>query len=230
MLAAIHGMKVLPAELVGQLQDRIKSERMGRVTLTPPVDETISGMTRRTVAIGGKMIAAAGGKPIGDGWLIRTQSPVEQPAQSFKLADLMNYWNDRWSLVRAGFGGDPSGAMRGIRGITGLDGDVLITYPRDESRGVVLRRTVQLGDSPALSVDVAAEPGRAWELLVYAGNSRIHRQIIASDGNEPEWQPIRLDLKSKAGGETVIRLYQRTLLPGEQRLPGNAYWRSLRID
>ena len=52
----------------------------------------------------------------------------------------MRYWNPDWQLDRAGFGG-AGGGMGGIRGSTYLDGDMLATYPRDEVRGLVLRRT-----------------------------------------------------------------------------------------
>lgn len=52
ILAAMHGMKILPVNLVAQLDDRIVGAEMGRVKLTPPVDEKISDFARRTAAIG----------------------------------------------------------------------------------------------------------------------------------------------------------------------------------
>ncbi len=119
--------------------------------------------------------------------------------------------------------------MPGIRGITYLDGDVLATYPRDEARSLVLRRTVKLGSSPTLSVEVAAEPKRAWMLEVYAGNQRIHRQTIAGTGPGRTLIPLSFDLSAYAGRETTLRLYQRTLLPGADLPPGNALWRNLRL-
>src|SRR5204862_7152994 len=98
--------------------------------------------------------------------IISIQQPVTQPAENFKLADLTKYWNPDWTLERAGFGG-AGGGMGGIRGITYLDGEVLATYPRDEVRGVVLRRTLHLGDRPMLSFQAGVAADRAWELNVY---------------------------------------------------------------
>ena len=121
----------------------------------------------------------------------------------------------------------PSAA--GIRGITYLDGDTLATYPRDETRGVVLRRLVKLSAQPALDFQVAAAPRRAWELNVYANNSLLHKQLVASDGDPQIWQPIHVDLKDFAGKDVTLRLYQRVLLPGSLKLPGNAYWKELNV-
>src|SRR5262249_46451014 len=140
VVAAMHGMKALPDYLVRQLGDRIVGFTMGGVKLTPPVDERISDLARRTAAVGERLLTADGAKVAGEALTIPAQDVVTQPAELFALADLPKYWNPDWSLERAGFGG-AGGGMRGIRGITHLDGDVLATYPRDEVRGVVLRRT-----------------------------------------------------------------------------------------
>jgi len=227
IIAAMHGMKALPQELVAQLGDRIVGEKMGGVQLTPPVDESITGLAARTAAIGVKILAARGAAIASDGISITPQEPVEQPAQRFVLNDLMSFWNADWTLDRAGFGGDDVGAMPGIRGITALDGDTLVTWPRDETRGVVLRRTATLGPAPVLAFEVAAEPGKAWELLVYADNRQLLTQLIDGDGEKIQWQPIEVDLKDFAGRETHLRLYQRTLMPRLNKLPGNARWRNL---
>ena len=68
-------------------------------------------------------------------------------------------------MERAGFGG-AGGGMPGIRGITYLDGPVLATYPRDEVRGTVLRRTVNSGTAPSLKFKAGVDVGRAWQLQV----------------------------------------------------------------
>ena len=227
IIAAMRGMKALPAELVASMGDRIVGAEMGRVKLTPPVDEGISNLAARSAAIGMKILAARGAKSA-DGLLtITAQEPLEQPAQRFTLKDLMPFWNPDWTLERAGFGGDGAGAMPGIRGITALDGDTLLTWPRDESRGVVLRRTVFLGPAPVLEFEVAAEPGKAWELLVYAGNRQLMKQLVTGGEDALQWQSIRVDLKNFAGQETRLRLYQRTLMPQVNKLPGNAHWRGM---
>ncbi|MBI5691072.1 MAG: ADP-ribosylglycohydrolase family protein [Verrucomicrobia bacterium] len=229
VLAAMHGMKALPAELVAQLDDRIVGTEMNRVKFTPPVDEKISVLARRTAAIGEKIVLAHAGQAVGHDLLVAVQTPETQPAERFVLADLMRYWNLEWRLERAGFGGDGAGAMRGVRGITYLDGEVLATYPRDEIRGLVLRRTVRLGQAPRLSFEVAADPGKAWELNVYVGNRQIHQRIVSGAKATREFAQLDFDLSEQAGREVSLRLYQRVLMPGTTHLPGNAYWRRLEI-
>ncbi|MCI0640737.1 MAG: ADP-ribosylglycohydrolase family protein [Gemmataceae bacterium] len=228
VIGALRGMKGLPGHLVRQLGDRIKGEKMGPVILTPAVDERISDLTRRTVAIGEKILAARGAKIAGSNIVIDPQSPITQPPEVFKLADLMQYWNADWQLDRAGFGG-AGGGMGGIRGITHLDGEVLATYPRDEVRGLVLRRTLTLGQNPALTFQAGVDSGRAWELNVYANNKLLEKRIIdgGTEGGR-KWHDLKVDLRDFAGRETHLRLYQRVLVPN--RVAGNAYWRNLRVD
>ena len=228
VLGAMYGMKGLPAQLVQQLGDRIKGEKMGPVILTPAVDERISDLARRTAAVGEKILLARGAKLKGATFVIETQSPTTQPPELFRLADLMQYWNPDWQLDRAGFGG-AGGGMGGIRGITHLDGDVLATYPRDEVRGLVLRRTVTLSPKPTLSFQVGADAGRAWELNVYANNKLLEKRIVEG-GTEAgrKWHDIKVDLRDFSGQPTHLRLYQRVLVPN--RVAGNAYWRNLRIE
>jgi hypothetical protein len=140
----------------------------------------------------------------------------------------MQYWNADWKLERAGFGG-AGGGMGGIRGITHLDGDVLATYPRDEVRGLVLRRTVQLSAAPSLELHVGCDAGRAWELNVYADNEMLEKRIIEG-GTESgrRWQEIKVNLSAFANRTTHLRLYQRVLVPN--RVAGNAYWKSIRLN
>src|SRR5262245_66171285 len=106
----------------------------------------------------------------------------------------MQYWNPEWTLARAGVGG-AGGGMRGLRGNTYLDGDVLATYPRDEVRGTVLRRTAQLSAHPKLSMQVAADPGQAWQLDIFADNRQVLTKVISGGSSGREWQTIeaRLD-------------------------------------
>src|SRR5258705_7512506 len=157
--------------------------------LAPPVDETITELARRTAAIGEKFLARDA-RLSGATWSIPPRKIQSQSAEIFSLADLTKYWNSSWKLERAGFGG-AGGGMAGIRGITHLDGDVLAPYPRDEVRGVILRRTAQLSKSPSLEVQVAADAGRAWELNVYANNKLLEKRIIEG-GNEGgrRWQEL----------------------------------------
>lgn len=230
VVAAMHGMKCLPANLVEPLHDRIVGSVMGGVKLTPPVDERISDLARRTVAVGERFLLANGAKLHDEEISIPTQEPATQPVELFTLADLMKFWNPDWKLERAGFGG-AGGGIGNIRGITHLEADVLATWPRDTVRGVVLRRTVKLSDKPSLSFAVAADSGRAWELEVYAGNKEVFRKLIdgsAEKSADRKWQEIKIDLKELAGKEIQLRLYQRVLL--SDKIPGNAYWKAVKLE
>ena len=229
IIGAMKGMKALPADLVAQLRDRIVGEELGRVRVTPAVDESISDLARRTAAIGEKIVLAQGGRVEDAIIQIAAQRPLTQPPERFSLGDLIQFWNADWALERAGFGGDGLGAMPGIRGITYLDGDVLATYPRDEARGLVLRRQMRLGEKATLSVEVAADKKRAWELLVLVGNKLIHRQRVLGDETGRIFQPLTFELSAWAGRDVTLRLYHRTLLPGSDLVPGKAYWRNLQV-
>lgn len=227
VVGAMRGMKAIPAHLVAQLGDRIVGTQMGGVKLTPPVDERISELAARTAAIGEKFIAANSGRISGDTFTIPAQAPVTQPAEVFKLADLMQYWNPDWKLERAGFGG-AGGGVGGIRGITHLAGDVLATYPRDEVRGCLLTRRAKLGATPKLTFEAGSDAGRAWELNVYADNTLLEKRVIEGGAGARQWQSMSVDLQSFANREVTLRLYQRVLLAN--RTAGNAFWRNLKLE
>ncbi len=142
----------------------------------------------------------------------------------------MQYWNPEWRLERAGFGGDGVGAMPGLRGSTHLDGDVLATYPRDEACGVVLRHTFTSKAKARLCFEVAADEGRAWELLVYAGNQLLHREIVEGKPGGRQFDRKEFELPTGANREVSLRLYQRTLMPNAGKIAGNAYWRHLVVE
>jgi hypothetical protein len=239
VVAAMHGMKVLPAEQVAELHDRIYGETMGDVKLTPTVDESISELAQRTARIGEAILVAHGATDDGSSIRIPIQDPVTQPAELFKLADLMQYWNPDWTLERAGFGG-AGGGLPGIRGITYLDGPVLGTYPRDEIRGTVLRRTVSVGShpSPSLAFKAGVDAGRAWQLEVYVNDKKVLDKLIDGppashqDESHPSasrhWEDISIDLSDYEGQKVVLRLYQFVLIPHHEA--GDAYWRDLTVQ
>lgn len=225
VIGAMHGMKALPAALVAQFHDRIIGKGMGSVKeFTPPVDESITELARRTAVIGEKILLAEHATLTGDTLRIPAQKIIQQPAERFILADLTRYWNPDWTLERAGFGG-AGGGMAGIRGITCLEGDILATYPRDEVRACLLRRTTTLSAAPRLTFEAGTEPGRAWELTVYADNTILEKRVISSTGGTRQWETLDIDLAAFAGRETTLRLYQRVLVPN--RTAGNALWRKL---
>jgi hypothetical protein len=227
VVGAMHGMKALPAALVAQLNDRIVGTEMGKVVFTTPVDESILELARRTAVLGEKILKAQNARIDRDTIVILAQSVVTQPAERFVLADLMKYWNPDWTLERAGFGGASPGWQR-IFCMTGLEGDVLTTFPRDSVRACVIRRTAKLSAAPRLTFDVGTEAGRAWELLVYVNNTLTQQQPIVGDSGERTWRTISIDLKEHAGRETTLRLYQRVLVAN--RTAGNALWRNLKLE
>lgn len=225
VLGAMHGMKVLPAKLVAQFGDRMKGTGMGSVKTFPhPIDLSLTEHARRTAVIGEKILLAERATFAGETLHIPTQSIVTQPAERFVLGDLTQWWAPEWTLERAGFGG-AGGGMVGIRGITHLEGDILATYPRDEVRACLLRRTAKLNASPRLTFEAGSEPGRAWELTVYADNDVLFKDIISSTSGERAWRTLDIDLTKYAGRETTLRLYQRVFVPN--RTAGNALWKNL---
>jgi hypothetical protein len=226
VVGAMRGSKVLPVHLVEQLNDRIAGNRMGPVQFRTPVEERISDIIRRIAALGAKMIAANGGT-VRDSFLtVPHRAVATQPAERFTLSDLMAFWNPDWKLDRAGFGNARSRCAR----TTFLDGDVLATWPRDEVRGLVLRRTVKLSAQPSLELDVAADSGCAWQLDIYVNNTSVLRRLIDGGGERGNrnWHKISADLASFRGQDVDIRIYQRALLPDQYG--GNAYWRSIRLQ
>ena len=224
VVAAMHGMKALPPGAVAELNDRVLGQEMGPLQLTPPVDESIAELARRTEKLGLAIAVAHGATDDGNTIHISIQAPETQPAELFSLADLTKFWNPDWTLERAGFGG-AGGGMPGIRGITYLDGDVLATYPRDEVRGTVLKRTVTLGNDPVVKFQVGVDPGRAWQLQVYVNDNKVLDKLIEGRSAAREWQAIEVNLAQYATQEVALRLYQRVLIP--QHEAGNAYWRGL---
>jgi hypothetical protein len=227
VVGAMHGMRAIPANLVSQFNDRIKGDSLGDVALTPPVDESITALANRTVAIGLKLLKKNGARLSRNRINIPIQQPVTQSAELFKLADLTKYWNPDWELQRAGFGG-AGGGLPGIRGITYLNGDVLATYPRDEVRGLLLQRTMKITGQKKLSFDAGVDEGRAWDLNVYVDNERLADEILEGHKLGINWQTFTFDL-SKYEGKTVnIRLYQRVLIDGKEA--GDAYWRRVVVE
>jgi hypothetical protein len=209
VVGAMKGTAAIPRELLDQVGDRIRGSEMGGVGVVPPVDESVAEIAARTVRIG---------------FALATTRVAEPPTELFDINELTRWWNPAWRLERAGVGG-AGGGMKGIRGNTYLDGDTLATYPRDEVRGVVLRRTMKIEPGQWLRFSAGADAGRAWKLEVYVGNTRLRSQIIEGMGAARTWIPIEVDLAEFSGRETEMRLYQLVLLDG--KTAGNAYWRGL---
>jgi len=228
VVGAMKGTRGLPPWLIERLGDRISGTELGSVKLTPPVDESLGELAKRTATIGRQFIAGNAGAVTAGSLSIALQDPQTQAAELFQVGDLMQYWNPAWKLQRAGVGG-AGGGMRGLRGNTHLDGDVLATYPRDEVRGVVLMRRATLSVAPRLRVEVGVDGGRAWALDLHVDNRQVLTRTVHAKSESREWQTVDVDLKDFAGRTVTIRLLQRVLL-GPEYAPGNAYWRNLRLD
>jgi hypothetical protein len=234
VIGAMHGMRAIPQSIQDALGDRIQGDKLGHVTVTPPVNESLTELARRTAAIGVQIVNANGAATAAGRIRINPAQaePVALPPESFRIDDLTQYWNPDWKLQRAGVGG-AGGGMRGLRGNTYLDGDVLATYPRDEVRGLLLTREfTPTGASSVLTLDAGVDAGRAWQLDVFVGNQQVLTKLIeakAAPTQARAWQTIRVPLDKWAGKPVTLRLYQRVLL-GPEWASGNAYWRSLKVQ
>src|SRR5262249_7710208 len=143
-----------------------------------------------------------------------------QPLEYFDINEYGSLWNPAWKL---------DGAARGGPGATYLDGDVLVTFPRD-TRPCRLESMMKIPDgSPQLVLHVAAEPSKPWRLSVYVDDDRVaDRRIEAGEnGRELKWTEVKLDLAKYAGRSVDLRAYHY-LVP--DKAPGSAYWKSIQIQ
>ncbi|HMR83764.1 MAG TPA: ADP-ribosylglycohydrolase family protein [Niabella sp.] len=226
VVAAMKGLEGIPQHLLQTLGDTIAGEKMGNLTLTPAVHESLKELSRRTAVIGKKILIKNGAR-ISNQQLVIPWEPLQtRPSALFTLADLTRYWNPDWKMERAGFGG-AGGGMGGIRGMTYLNGNMLATYPRDEVRGLVLTRSVTLAGEKRLVLEVGADSARCWELNIFVNNNRLIRKVIEGNGPGQTWYPVEADLSPYQNQAVTIRLYQRVLLKGKEA--GNAYWKSITL-
>ncbi|MEO8171477.1 MAG: ADP-ribosylglycohydrolase family protein [Sediminibacterium sp.] len=249
VLASIYGRKILPPNLIPTIHNRIIGKFVGPVEIKPPVDISVTDLSDQTVVEGEKFLAFSGVKIQNGYYIFPLQKVAPTPSENFSPNDFTKYWNPQWTMERAGFGA-PGGGHRGIRGGTFLDSNVLATFPRDETRGVVIYRKMKLGKEALLQVDVAADPGRAWKLEIFADNDRLLERLvdggsalvwdkISETGFPPpteeyfasskvrQWQHIQVDLSKYEGKDVLLRLYDETLV--RNKYPGNAYWKNLQV-
>ncbi len=192
VIAAMHGMEIIPERLVDAFGGRTKGKSIGPVKLTPPVDTTTRQLAEKTVAMGLKMMEHWSGAARADnGIRIPMETHIKtQPLELFNPNNFVKYWNPDWKLVGAGYG-TPGGGFRGIRGGTFYDAEdnVLATYPKNEIRNCYLIRRVNLDEDPVLELLVGADPGRAWTLEIYVDNTAILESEQVIDGGEPlDWK------------------------------------------
>ncbi len=213
VVGAMRGLDAIPPNLRDALHDRIAGDKLGDLPVRPPVDERISDLARR-IAEQAPRIAAAHPQLLG-------KTPQPLPLQRFRLADFRKWWNPEWTLERAGFGGG-GGGMAGLRGATYLDGDTLVTWPEDEARGLLLRRTLPPAPPTTISLEVRADAARHWQLEIYAGNQRLLTKLI-----DQNWQTLAVPLPASTTNQD-LRLYQRINLTGNL-VAGSAHWRRLQL-
>jgi hypothetical protein len=183
--------------------------------------------------IGEKILLENGARLSRGTLMIPTHEPKTQEPELFKLSDFTKWWNPDWILERAGYGG-AGGGLPGIRGDTYLDGETLAIWPRDEVRGALLRRSIELGDKASLTFDVGADSGRTWHLMAFINNDKLLDRLIegaplqAGIPSERRWEHITLDLSGYKRQHVVVRLYDLVLVP--DHYAGNSYWRRIKIQ
>jgi hypothetical protein len=211
VLGAMQGTSILPTALTRPLHDRIYGTEMGPVKFRKAVDEKISDLAERIAKLGEQNISANGGSVRGNVLAVPRARVETQTLEHFDIDDYGGIWNREWKLEAAGRGG---------AGATYLDGDTLVTFPRDARPCVLIAEVTVPERRPALAFDVHADPGRPWRLDVYVDNDRLLTQVV-----EGAFQSS-IDLASYSGRRVRIRAYQYQI---EGKPPAQAYWRSIAV-
>jgi hypothetical protein len=231
VVGAMHGFKAIPAQLVEPLHNRVYGDHMGPLKLGRTIDEKIDDLARRVADTGQKNLLANGAR-LHAGTLVIPQQKVQtQPLEYFDINDYGALWNPDWKL---------EGASRGGEGATYLDGDVLVTFPRD-TRPCMLERTLKVSaGSPRLVLEVGYLKSRPWRLQVFVDDDNVTTQMIGQEeitarkdvpANAafavPNWTTVEADLSKYAGKTIKLRLYQWLAV---NDIPGAAYWRSVHVQ
>lgn len=231
VVGAMHGFKAIPPQLVEPLHNRIYGDHMGPLKLGRTIDERIDDLARRVAQIGQKNLLANGARLKGDTLAIPRQTVKTQPLEFFDINQYASLWNPDWKL---------EGAGRGGAGATYLDGDVLVTFPRD-TRPCMLERTVQIpSGNPKLDLEIGSLQDRPWRLQVFVDDDNVKTEIVGKEDTintrdvppnaeaaVPNWATVNVDLSKYAGKSVKLRLYQWLV---NNRIPGAAYWRSAKVE
>jgi hypothetical protein len=228
----MNGLKAIPKQFIEPLNNRIYGDHMGPLKFGRTIDEKIDDLAARVAAVGEKNLLANGARRQGDTFVIPQQTAKTQPLEFFDINDYGKLWNPDWRL---------EGASRGGAGATYLDGEILVTFPRD-TRPVMLERTLSIpAGTPKMVVEVGWLKFRPWRLQVFVDDENVKTQIIGREESlnvsvkeiprnaefaAPSWQTIELDCSKYAGKTVKVRLYH-WLVPDQ--IPGSAYWRSIRV-
>jgi hypothetical protein len=231
VVGAMHGFKAIPAQLVEPLHNRVYGDHMGPLKLDRTIDEKIDDLARRVADTGQKNLLANGARLQAGTLVIPQQTVQTQPLEYFDINDYGALWNPDWKL---------EGASRGGEGATYLDGDVLVTFPRD-TRPCMLERTLKVpAGSPRLILEVGYLKSRPWRLQVFVDDDNVTTQMIGQEeitarkdvpANAafavPNWTTVEADLSKYAGKTIKLRLYQWLAV---NDIPGAAYWRSVHVQ
>ncbi|MGH9663075.1 MAG: ADP-ribosylglycohydrolase family protein [Bryobacteraceae bacterium] len=231
VIGAMHGFKAIPAQLVEPLHNRVYGDHMGPLKLGRTIDERIDDLARRVADVGQKNLLANGARRNGETLVIPQQTVRTQPLEFFDINEYGSLWNPDWRL---------EGASRGGAGATYLDGDVLVTFPRD-TRPCMLERELRVPEgAPKLTLEIGYLQARPWRLQIFAGDDNLTTQIVGDEDTintkdvpsnaasaAPNWTTVNVDLSKYAGKSVRLRLYQWLV---NNRIPGAAYWRSARVE
>ena len=214
VIGAMHGFGAIPKQFVEPFHNRIYGDHMGPLKLGRTIDEHIDDLARRVADTGQKNLLA-GGASLASGTLVIPRQAVQtQPLEYFDINDYGKLWNPDWRLENAS------------RAATYLDGDVLVTFPRDTRPAMLTRSVTVPAGNPHLNLSVGNLPGHPWRLQVFADDDNLATQVI-DVASKDAWKEVSLDLSPYAGRTITLRLYQWLM---ENRIPGTAYWRSIRIE
>jgi hypothetical protein len=228
---AMHGFKAIPRQLVEGLHNRIYGDHLGPLALGRTIDERIDDLARRITEVGRKNVLANGARLEGDTLILPQQTAQTQALEYFDINDYGSLWNPDWRL---------EGAARGGAGATYLDGNVLVTFPRD-TRPCLLERTLAIpAGTPKLHLEIGYLRHRPWRLQVFVDDDDLKTAMIGEEETTPRkevppnaafavpnWTTVEADLSKYAGKTVKVRLYH-WLAPDE--LPGAAYWRAASLQ
>jgi len=127
-------------------------------------------------------------------------------------------------LVGAGF--------KGPKGGTYLDkeNNILIIYQRDEVRRLNLNQTVNITTQKNLALEVGAEEGRPWELIIYIDDTKAITKVIVASDEKGRWLEVLVDLSAYQQQQVKIRMFQNVIIKGSNKLGENAYWKTVTIQ
>lgn len=231
VVGAMRGFSAIPKQFIEPMHNRIYGDHMGPLKLGRVIDDRIDELAGRIGDIGQKNLLANGARLERATLIIPQQKVQTQPLEAFDINDYGKLWNENWRL---------EGASRGGAGATYLDGDVLVTFPRDTRPCMLVRSIAVPAGKPQLTLDIGHLRYRPWRLQVLVDDDIVTTQVIGAESPvdmkqvqpnavaaAPIWKPVTLDLSRYAGRNVTLRVYHWLV---SEQLPGAAYWRSVRVE